>query len=462
MSNDRTRLTFRERAAGALRNTSLREAMGKATDTFAEMRARGISSVPMELWRDRASAIKENVLDNLPAYLDEFAMNATRAGAVVYRAGDAQAAREIVFHILKDRGVRQIAKAKSMVTEEIHLNQYLESHGMEVVETDLGEYIVQLAGESPSHILAPAIHKDRKQVGRLFTDKLGVEYSEDPEVLTKIARRALRPLFLSAEAGISGANFAVAETGSLVIFTNEGNGRMVTTLPKLHIAVLTIEKIIPTFNDLATFTHLLPRSATGQTLPSYVSVITGTRKAGERTGAEQVHIVLLDNGRSRILQSEAREILKCIRCSACMNVCPVYKAIGGHAYGSTYPGPMGIVLTNMLEGIDKAHPLLDASTLCGACVDACPVKVPLVKLIRMLRRQKVERGLIEARENTGMKAFATVAGRRSLFGCAQSVSRFFWPMMGALSKAGAIQRLPRPARQSFNKIMVSREPQGPR
>ena len=255
----------------------------------------------------------------------------------------------MIFHLLRDRSVQRIVKSKSMVTEEIHLNSYLEDRGMEVVETDLGEYIVQIAGETPSHILAPAIHKSRQQIGRLFEQKLGVPYSEDPAVLTKVARAALREKFLAAQAGISGVNFAVADTGSLVIFTNEGNGRIVTTLLRLHIAILTIEKLLPSLGDLCAFTRLLPRSASGQSLSSYVSVITGTRKPGEATGAEELHIVLLDNGRTEILSGEFREILKCIRCSACLNVCPVYRVVGGHAYGATYPGPMGIVLTMLLN-----------------------------------------------------------------------------------------------------------------
>jgi len=430
--------------------------MRTSTNVFTAKRAEAVASVPIEVWRDRASAIRLNVLDNLPEYLDRFSANATRAGSIVYRAADAQAARDIVLHILKDRGVRKIAKSKSMVTEEIQLNGHLESHGMEVVETDLGEYIVQLAGEPPSHILAPAIHKTRQQIGRLFAEKLGVEYSEDPEVLTKVARRVLRKVFLSADAGISGANFAVAETGSLVVFTNEGNGRMVTTLPKLHIAVLTVEKIIPSLAELATFIRLLPRSASGQIISSYLSIITGPKKANDGSRVEQLHVVLLDNGRSRILQGEYREILKCIRCSACMNVCPVYRAVGGHAYRSTYPGPMGIVLTNELEGLDRAHPLLEASTLCGACSEVCPVKVPLVKLIRMLREQRVDRHLTTASERTGMKTFALAARHRSLFGLGQCLSRFLWPVLRAVSPAGTLKRLPKPAERSFSRIMSSK------
>lgn len=235
--------------------------------------------------------------------------------------------------------MKMAAKSKSMVSEEIHFNAHLEREGIEVVETDLGEYIIQLEGETPSHIIVPAIHKNRRQVGRLFADRLGVPYSDDPQVLTKIARKVLREKFIAADAGISGANFAVAESGSLVLFTNEGNGRLVTSLPPLHIALLSIEKIIPSLRDLPPFIRLLPRSATGQALTSYLTVITGTRKEGEATGAQELHIVLLDGGCTQILEGECREMLKCIRCGACMNVCPVYRTVGGHAYGWTYPGP---------------------------------------------------------------------------------------------------------------------------
>ena len=284
MNHTRTPLSFRENAAAALQDVTLRRVLVKATDHMMGKRTKALSAIPLADYREKASEIRSKVLDELPELLDRFSAAATRAGAVVYRASDASSARDMVLHILRDRGARKIVKSKSMVTEEIHLNQHLLNHGMDVVETDLGEYIVQLAGEPPSHILAPALHKNRQQVGRLFAEKLGVAYSEDPAVLTKIARKALREKFLAADAGITGANFAVAETGSLVIFTNEGNGRMATTLPRLHVAVLSIEKMIPSLADLCTFIRLLPRSASGQVVSSYVSLITGPRKADERTG----------------------------------------------------------------------------------------------------------------------------------------------------------------------------------
>ncbi|MEJ2716535.1 MAG: LutB/LldF family L-lactate oxidation iron-sulfur protein [Deltaproteobacteria bacterium] len=397
-------------------------------------------------------AARHNAMDEFTR-MNQFAASATRAGAIVHRARDGAAAREIVGSILKDRGVSKVVKAKSMISEEIGLNTYLEEQQVEVVETDLGEYIVQLAGERPSHILAPAIHKSRQQIGKLFAEKLDSPYYDDPRILTSIARKALREKFLSAEAGITGANFAAADTGSLAIFTNEGNGRMVTTLPPLHIAVLSIEKVIPSLGDLATFIRLLPRSATGQVLSAYLSVVTGTRKEGEATGARELHIVLLDNGRWEILDGDYWEILKCIRCSACINACPVYRTVGGHAYNTTYSGPMGIVLSALLDGMERSHPLLDATTLCGACDEVCPVKVPLTKLFYALRERKVEEGFASSLERKGMEAFGVAAKFPPLFYTGQSLARRFWSMVGKIGSGVVGERLPRPAEKTFRKRM---------
>jgi L-lactate dehydrogenase complex protein LldF len=453
MSRGQASITFRENAIAALRDDALRKSMENATSRFFNLRQEGMKELPFEEWRERASEIKLSVLDNLADYVDRFAAQATKVGAVVHRAKDAAAAREIVEYILKDRRAQKIVKAKSMITEEIRLNESLEEKGFTVVETDLGEYIVQLAKEHPSHILAPAIHKNRFQVGKLFQEKLGVEYSEDPFELTKIARKALRTEFLEAQAGISGVNFAIAETGSVVLFTNEGNGRMVTTMPPLHIAVMSMEKVIPTLADLAVFIRLLPRSATGQILSSYMSLITGTRKPGENTGAKEQHIVILDNGRSDIVKSEFREILKCIRCGACMNVCPVYSTIGGHAYDSTYPGPMGIILTTMLEGMERAHPLLDATTLCGACSEVCPVRVPLKDLIHRLREIRAVRGFTPSSERTAMSAFGVAAKAPALYSFGQSFMRLFWSAAKKAPGGGVLRRMPRPSDETFKRRM---------
>ena len=451
MNHTHTTFNFRDNAIAALQDNALRAAMRKATDIFTAMRVNAAADIPAEDWKERASAIRTQALDNLPAYLNEFAENATRAGAVVYRAKDAQSARETVFHILKDRGVADIVKAKSMVTEEIGLNDYLISRGMSVVETDLGEYIVQLAGEPPSHILGPALHKNRQQIGRLFEEKLGVPYTEDAEELIGIARKILRQKFFEAQAGISGANFVIADSGSIVLFTNEGNGRMVTTLPPLHIAVVSIEKILPSLSDLPTFIRLLPRSASGQILSSYMSIITGTRKPGELTGAKELHIVLVDNGRSEILAGECRDILKCIRCSACINICPVYRMVGGHAYSSAYQGPMGIILTTLLDGMDKAHSLLDATTLCGACAEACPVRVPLPKLLALLREDRVRKGFTPVMESMAMSAFGQAVRVPAIFRAGQAALRLFWPLAQGTLANGRFNGIAPPAKTSFRR-----------
>jgi len=454
MSDHQTSLDFRANAARAIKNASLRGALRNATDTFGDRRGSAFEVIPdLDELRERASTIRLEVLDNLPAYLDQFTAAATRAGAKVHRAADGAEARGMIAALLKERGAKMVAKGKSMVSEEIHLNAHLEEAGIEVVETDLGEYIIQLEHETPSHIIVPAIHKTRQQVGRLFADRLGVPYSEDPLELTKIARQVLRDKFFAADAGISGANFAFAESGSLVLFTNEGNGRMVTTIPPLHIVILSVEKLLPSLRELPTFIRLLPRSATGQAITSYVSIITGARKAEELTGAKELHIVLLDNGRSEILAGACREMLKCIRCGACMNVCPVYRTVGGHAYGWTYPGPMGLVLTNLLTGMKKSHPLVDASTLCGACVEVCPVKIPLVELILKLRQRRVEEGYSSSGTNLGMKMFARAATVPGLFNWGERMARIFWPVVSRLGGKDVAGRLPRPADRPFHERM---------
>lgn len=444
-------IAFRARSAAAVRDDELRAAMRKATRTFAKKRADGVAAVPMEEWRLRASEVRDRVIDGVPALVELFTHRATKAGATVHGPFDAEDARAVVAEILAQHRARLVVKAKSMVTEEIGLNALLESNGLEVVETDLGEYIVQLSGEKPSHILAPAIHKDRRQVGRLFTEKLGAPYSDDPAVLTKIARRSLREKFLAADAGISGANFAGAESGSLVIFTNEGNGRMVTHLTPLHIAVITIEKMIPSLADLPSFIRLLPRSATGQPLSSYVQIITGTRRESESAGGRELHIVLVDNGRSSALKGPYREILKCIRCSACINVCPVYATVGGHAYDSTYPGPMGIVLTTVLKGLERAHPLLNASTLCGACDAVCPAMVPLCGLIRQLREAAADAKLTPLAERMGMAAFSHAVGSPMLFDAAHAAAALAWPLIKTFGRDFEAARFPQPTFQPLKR-----------
>jgi len=451
--NSQNSLDFRSNAARAVKDGALRKAMRQATDSIGTKRSAAMESVDFSALREKASAIRMEVLDNLPAYVERFSTQATKAGASVHRAADAAAANTIIADILRSNKVRMVAKGKSMLSEEIHLNAHLEREGFEVVETDLGEYIIQLAGETPSHILVPAIHKNRQQVGRLFADRLGADYSEDPQVLTKIARKVLREKFLSADAGISGANFAIAESGSLVLFTNEGNGRMVTSVPPLHIAILSLEKMLPSLADLPTFMRLLPRSATGQMLTSYVSILTGNRKAEDATGARELHIVLLDNGRSGILKGDCREILKCIRCGACLNACPVYRTVGGHSYGWTYPGPMGIILTTLLTGMARSHPLVDASTLCGACNDVCPVKVPLQEMILRQRIRRVAEGFSPASVSMGMRLFGAAVKSPYLFSSAENLAGRFWSVLRRVGGENVAGRLPHPAQLPFSRRM---------
>ena len=381
--------TFDANARAALTDSQLRGALKNVTSLFGERRLAAVRSVSnWEELRSEARRIKDETLLNLDKYLDEFTANAEAAGAQIHWARDAAEANQIVKTLARERQARLVVKSKSMTTEEIHLNAALEAIGVEALATDLGEYIIQLAGETPSHIIAPAIHKTRYQIADLFVEKLGIAPTDDVVMLTATARRVLRQKFAAADIGISGVNFGVAETGTILILENEGNIRLTTSLPKIHIAVMGIEKVIPRFADLAVFLKLLPRSGTGQHLTSYQSLITGTKRTAEHEGPEQLHIILLDNGRSKMLaHPTTRQSLACIRCGACLNACPVYQQIGGHAYGSVYPGPIGAVITPQLIGLKKSSQLPYASSLCGACREVCPVKIDIPELLLHLRAE---------------------------------------------------------------------------
>jgi L-lactate dehydrogenase complex protein LldF len=409
--------TFDANARAALVDTQLRGALRNATSLFGERRlaaARGLEN--WEELRSQARAIKDEVLLHLDHYLEQFVNNAELRGAKVHWARDASEANQIVCSLAHERGARNVVKSKSMVTEEIHLNDALQAAGMEVIETDLGEYIIQLAGEAPSHIIAPAIHKTKAQIGQLFTVKLGIEPTDDVGTLTSVARQVLRQRFAAADIGISGVNFGVAETGTILILENEGNVRLTTSLPKVHIALMGIEKILPRFVDLDVFLKLLPRSGTGQQLTAYQSLITGIKRRGEDEGPEELHIVLLDNGRSRMLaHPTTRQALACIRCGACLNACPVYQQIGGHAYGSVYPGPIGAVITPQLIGLGKASQLPYASSLCGACREVCPVKIDIPELLLHLRSEITEGGRVSRQEQEAGGSFKKRTGERFAF-----------------------------------------------
>ena len=390
--NHLTTETFDANARAALTDLQLRGALRQATSLFGKRRLAAAQSLPdWEDLRTQARRIKDETLLHLDRYLEEFTANAEKAGARIHWARDAAEANEIVKRLARERAARLVVKSKSMTTEEIHLNAALEAEGIEALETDLGEYIIQLAGETPSHIIAPAIHKTRHQIAELFVEKLGIAPTDDIPTLTITARRVLREKFGAADIGISGVNFGVAETGTILILENEGNIRLTTSLPKTHIAVMGIEKVIPRFEDLEVFLKLLPRSGTGQHLTAYQSLITGARRSPQDEGPDELHIILLDNGRSRMLaHPTTRQSLACIRCGACLNACPVYQQIGGHAYGSVYPGPIGAVITPQLIGLSKAAKLPYASSLCGACREVCPVKIDIPELLLHLRAQITE------------------------------------------------------------------------
>ncbi len=453
--------TFAQNARDARRDPILTGALRRATDTFAQRRTGAIAAVPdWQDLRERARAIKAHTLARLDHYLEQFTTNAEAAGTTIHWARDAAEACAIVQQLAEQSGARRLVKSKSMATEEIHLNAALARSDREPIETDLGEWIIQLAGETPSHIIVPAIHKTKEAIGQLFVDKLGIPESSDPQVLAAHARQRLRAHFAEADLGISGVNFGVAETGTILILENEGNARMTTTLPKVHVAVMGIEKVIPRFADLDVFLRLLPRSGTGQHLTTYQSLLTGPDAKGQ--GPQQLHIVLLDNGRSRIACDEVmRETLACIRCGACLNACPVYQSIGGHAYGSVYPGPIGAILTPQLSGMHSAAALPFASSLCGACKDVCPVKIDIPSLLLELRKRAVEGTASEPAARGGFgerllwRAFAWWMGGPRRYRIAMLLARlgervpFAKRFAGPLRAWQSSRELPKLAKRSF-------------
>ncbi len=433
---------FRQRAAEALDDAFLRQALTIATTKFIDLRREAFDAFPEgEALRDRARAIKEATLQRLDHYLDQLIDAIERRGGHVHYADTAADARRIILDIARRTGARLAVKSKSMATEEIELNEALLEAGVTPVETDLGEYIIQLAHEKPSHIIAPAIHKTKGQVAELFAKELKREVAADPEELTRIARAELRDKFLAADLGITGANFAVADTGTVVLVTNEGNGRMVTSLPRVHVAVMGVEKVVPSMSDLVVFLAILAKSATGQKLSSYTTLVQGPRRPGELEGAEEFHLVLLDNGRVKQIGGTLREALACLRCGACLNVCPVYRQIGGHAYGYTYPGPIGILLTAMQHGGEAVTDLAHASSLCGACLDACPVRIDIPRMLIELRQENIEHRIAPRGERVIFRLFARLLTRPWLYRLAAPLGRLAQrPFM----RGGAIGALPGP------------------
>lgn len=437
--------TFTANAASALRDPELQRALGGLKTGLVAQRRAAYERLPeFESLRDIGRDIRDHALRNLDLYLELYETRAVAAGAHVHWAVDGKEARDIILDICRKANARVVTKGKSMVSEEIALNAHLEAAGLEVVETDLGEYIVQIRHEAPSHIITPAIHLTQDQVEadfrRLHTGLPKERVLEEAPQLVAEARQILREKFLAADVGITGANFLVAETGSSVIVTNEGNGDLTQSLPRVHIVVAAIEKVVPTMADLATLLRLLARSATGQEMSVYTTISTGPRRAADQDGPQAYHVVLLDNGRSEMLAGEMRELLRCIRCGACMNHCPVYDAIGGHAYGWVYPGPIGAALNPALLGIKETAHLPNASTFCGRCEQVCPMKIPLPKIMRHHRETDFAAGGGKRGFRAGLALWAWIAQRPRVY---HLFARFGIAALGALGRRrGRFQRLP--------------------
>jgi L-lactate dehydrogenase complex protein LldF len=431
---------FRARTSRALGDAFLQQALTIATTKFIGLRGEAFGEFPDgEALRDRAREIKEATLQRLDHHLERLVDNVEAHGGHVHFAATAAEARAIVLDIGRRTGARLAVKSKSMATEEILLNEALADAGITPVETDLGEYIIQMAGEKPSHIIAPAIHKTKGQVAELFARELKREVAADPEVLTRIAREELREKFLRADMGITGANFGVAETGTIVLVTNEGNGRMVTSLPRVHVAVMGIEKVVPSMTDLAVFLAILARSATGQKMSVYTTLVQGPRRAGELEGPDELHLVLLDNGRTAQVAGPLRESLYCLRCGACLNVCPVYQQIGGHAYASTYPGPIGILATAMIDGPSSVKDLAHASSLCGACHAACPVRIDIPRMLIELRREVAAVKAAPWSERVVFALLGRLLRTPALYRLSAPLARL---LQRPLARSGRIRRLP--------------------
>jgi len=433
--------SFRSDARLKLADPRAQQALDTATGRFLSHRVAAWGELDdVEALRDAGHEIRSRTIADLERHVGEFSRAVETRGGTVHRCASADDACAAIVEICRRAGARSAAKSKSMATEEIGLNAALDAAGIEVTETDLGEYILQLAGEHPAHIIGPALEKTAEQVAELFSRAEGAPVSPDLAELTATARRRLRETFLSADVGITGANFGVAETGSIVLVENEGNARLVSSLPRVHVALMGLERVVPTLADAAVLLRLLARSATGQKLTSYTTVVTGPRRAGEEDGPEELHVVVLDNGRSDILRGPYREMLNCIRCGACINVCPVYRKAGGGAYGPVLSGPMGAVLGPLMAGLDEARDLPHASSLCGACTAVCPVRIPLHELLLDLRRDLAEQRVASRGERLGFWLWSLAWSRPSTYRASKRLARLAAPLAGRVGPGRAWSR----------------------
>ncbi|MEJ2693926.1 MAG: LutB/LldF family L-lactate oxidation iron-sulfur protein [Candidatus Thiodiazotropha sp.] len=465
------RSDFHQGVVKALQDKALRGHLRRAMDSLVEKRqALFPDAQELESLRRRCMEIRAHALSNLPELLEQLESRCRENGIQIHWAETTEEANALVLEVLQRHGVARLVKGKSMVSEEMGLNHYLEQRGIECLESDLGEFIIQLAGETPSHIVMPALHKSKREIAELFHEKFpDIPYSDDVDELTAAARGILREKFFNADAGLSGVNFLVAESGTLCLVENEGNGRMSTTVPPLHIAVTGIEKVVERLADVPPLLSLLPRSATGQCITTYFNMISGPRKPGEKDGPKEVHLVLLDNGRSRIYaDEELQATLRCIRCGACINHCPVYSRLGGHAYGTVYPGPIGSILEPQKEGLDRLGELAEASTLCGACAEVCPVRIPIPQLLNRLRWESVRRdgageipGQGERRKpsQAGLwRAWASLASHPALYRIAiNGASRLRRLLPQQLGPWTHVRKAPPIAEKSLRRLVEERE-----
>ncbi|MCR0983615.1 LutB/LldF family L-lactate oxidation iron-sulfur protein [Roseomonas pecuniae] len=454
---------FKRRAARALADANLQKALRRGGSGFHSKRAQATAALPeFEALRDIGRDIKNHTLANLDHYLEAFEAKVVANGGRVHWCRDAAEARATVLKICREADARTVTKGKSMISEEIGLNEHLAANGITPVETDLGEYILQLVNEPPSHIIAPAFHLNREDWESRFRaahkDLPADRVFHDRRDIMAEARQTLRERFVQADVGITGANFLIAETGTSVIVTNEGNGDLTQTLPRVHIALASIEKVVPTLEDCSTLLRLLARSATGQDLSVYTTFSTGPRRAADADGPEAYHVVLIDNGRSNMLGTDFHEMLRCIRCAACINHCPVYNAAGGHAYGWVYPGPMGSVLTPALVGLEKSANLPNASSLCGRCESVCPVKIPLPKMLRNWREREFERHLTPSTARRGLGIWAWFARRPALYRAATRLAMGTLALLGR--GTGRFRRLPLAGAWTASRDLPAPEPGG--
>jgi L-lactate dehydrogenase complex protein LldF len=462
---------FKESAAAALRNQALQSALSIAKPRFVEKRAKAKDRLPeFDALRDAARDIKDHTLANLDLYLEVYEAKVKELGGEVHWAATPEEGREIVLALCRRLGAKTVTKGKSMISEEIDLNRALETAGITPIETDLGEYIVQLRRERPSHIIAPAVHVTKTEIESDFRRVHShLPAGRDLSKITSIvgeAREVLRDKYLRADVGITGANYLVAETGTSIIVTNEGNGDLTQILPKAHIVLTSIEKLVPTLEDVTTILRILARSATGQEFSAYTTLSTGPRRPDDPDGPGEYHVVLLDNGRSAMLGGEFQDMLRCIRCGACMNHCPVYLSVGGHAYGWVYPGPMGAVLTPALIGIENSALLPNASTFCGRCEEVCPMRIPLPKMMRHWREREFARHLTPPVQRSGLKLWAFFAKRPALYRIASRIGHralrllagrrgriAFLPLAGGWT---AHRDFPAPQRKTFHELWKER------